>query len=82
MPLTPRWSYGYYDAATNPDGQKGVGSDFQGLRAMFNCPQVDFVVTTESPSRTILVIRASCHDHQQFDRAILQATGKHVGMKP
>ena len=80
--LNPKVDYGYYDATIDPNGQKGVGSDFQGLRAMFNCPQVDFVVTTESVVTHYSSNPRIMPDQQQFDWAILQATNKHIGMKP
>ena len=84
--LNPKVDYGYYSVAADksfdPNGQQGIGSAFQGVCAMFNCPEVDVVVTTPS-----VVTHYSSHprlmpDQQQFDWSILLATNKHIGCKP
>ena len=85
--MNPKIDYGYYSTSTangayDPNGQKGIGSDFAGSRGVFFCPTVDTVVTTQA-----LVTHYSSHarlmpDLSEVDWSVLFATNKHVGQKP
>lgn len=73
--LNPKVGPGY-------TSQKNVGTEYKGLRAMYDCPQASFVVTTESQ-----VTHYSAHprlmpDWAQFDAGAAVLTGKKVGLKP
>jgi prepilin-type processing-associated H-X9-DG protein len=84
--LNPKIDPGYYsnagDASNDPDGQKGVGSGAPGERALFLCPSVDFVVTTESLVDHYSSSPRIMPDQSQVDRFIQSTEHRQVGLKP